>query len=208
MRIRSIVLHHALAGAAESLRHPPHHASHGLERLADSRSSRPVLTAVLLLAAPELEWARLWTFTNYSGLPAPTAARSDRDRAGRKVEPIWKERHPERHPQRIHGAQHLHLSAKTVAAHHLRHLRLHVAEHAEVQLDLDLRLPHAGGRRDRRPRTRLHARRRPRIRARRRRGRARHRPVRAAPVVLLGDRHELLHGSRQACAPRACCGRS
>ena len=33
---------------------------------------------------------------------------------------------PERHPQRIHGAQHLHLSARPVAAHHLRHLRLHL----------------------------------------------------------------------------------
>ena len=69
--------------------------------------------------------------------------------------------------------------------------------HAEVQLDLDLRLSHAGGRRDGRPRTRLHARRRRRVRARRRRRRPRHRRVRAAPVVLLGDRHELLHGGRQ-----------
>ena len=34
--------------------------------------------------------------------------------------------HPERHPQRIHGAQHLHLSARAVDAHHLRHLRLHL----------------------------------------------------------------------------------
>jgi methylmalonyl-CoA mutase len=38
-------------------------------------------------------------------------------------------------------------------------------EHAEIQLDLDLRLSHAGGRRDAGPRTRLHARRRRRIRA-------------------------------------------
>ena len=29
-------------------------------------------------------------------------------------------------------------------------------------------------------------------------GRARHRPLRAAAVVLLGDRHELLHGGREA----------
>jgi methylmalonyl-CoA mutase len=36
-------------------------------------------------------------------------------------------------------------------------------EDAEVQLDLYLRLPHAGGGSDRRPRARLHARRRPRI---------------------------------------------
>ena len=72
------------------------------------------------------------------------------------------------------------------------------AEHAEVQLDLDLRLPHAGGGRDAGPRARLHARRRRRIRPRRPRRRADHRPVRAAPVVLLGDRHELLHGGGQA----------
>ena len=35
--------------------------------------------------------------------------------------------HPERHPQRVHGAQHLHLSARALDAHHLRHLRLHRA---------------------------------------------------------------------------------
>ena len=81
-------------------------------------------------------------------------------------------------------------------------------EHAEVQLDLDFRLSHAGSRRDGGPGTRLHDRRRHRICARRRRGRARHRQVRAAPVVLLGDRHELLHGGRQDARRRACCGRS
>src|SRR3546814_5025617 len=32
------------------------------------------------------------------------------------------------------------------SADHLRHLRLHLAAHAEVQLHLDLRLPHAGDR--------------------------------------------------------------
>ncbi len=69
---------------------------------------------------------------------------------------------------------------------------------AEVQLDLDLRLPHAGGRRDAGPRARLHPGRRRRICARRAQGRAHHRPLRAAAVVLLGDRHELLHGDRQA----------
>ena len=105
--------------------------------------------------------------------------------------------HPERHPQRVHGAQHLHLSARSLDAHHLRHLRLHEREDAEVQLHLHLRLPHAGGRRDGRPGARLHAGRRRRIRARRRRGGPRHRRVRAAAVVLLGDRHELLHGDRQ-----------
>ena len=62
---------------------------------------------------------------------------------------------------------------EAVAAHHLRHLRLHLGAHAEVQFDLDLRLSHAGGRRDARPRARLYARRRRRICARRHRGRPR-----------------------------------
>src|SRR6185436_1184665 len=33
-----------------------------------------VLTVALVLAAQHLEWARLWTFTNFSGLPAGDAA--------------------------------------------------------------------------------------------------------------------------------------
>ena len=105
--------------------------------------------------------------------------------------------HPERHPQRVHGAQHLHLPARAVDAHHLRHLRLHVGEDAEVQLDLHLRLSHAGGRSDGRPRARLHAGRRRRVRARGRGRRPRHRRVRAQALLLLGDRHEFLHGDRQ-----------
>ena len=105
--------------------------------------------------------------------------------------------HPERHPQGVHGPQHLHLPAGAEHADHLRHLRVHRRADAAVQLDLDLRLPHAGGRGDRRPRARLHARRRGRVPPRRARRRPRHRPVRAAAVLLLGDRHELLHGGRQ-----------
>ena len=115
---------------------------------------------------------------------------------------------PERHPQRIHGAQHLHLSAEAVAAHHLRHLRLHLGAYAEVQFDLDLRLSHAGGRSDGRPRTRLYARRRRRICPRRAGGGPRYRPLRAAALVLLRHRHELSSWRSPSCAPRACCGRS
>ena len=57
------------------------------------------------------------------------------------------------------------------------------AQHAEVQPDLGLRLSHAGGRSDGRPRTRLHARRRARICARRLRRRPRRstRSRRASP---------------------------
>ena len=84
---------------------------------------------------------------------------------------------PERHPQRIHGAQHLHLSAKAFDAHHLGHLCVHIDAYAEIQFDLDLRLSHAGGRRDAGPRARLHARRRRRIYSRGCRCRNRHRQI-------------------------------
>ena len=68
---------------------------------------------------------------------------------------------------------------------------------AAVQLDLDLRVPHAGGRGDAGPRARVHPRRRRRVHPRRQGGRARRRRLRPAAVVLLGDRHELLHGGRE-----------
>ena len=58
----------------------------------------------------------------------------------------------------------------------------------------------------RRPGARLYYRRRHRICPRRRRCRADDRPLRAAPVVLLGDRHEFLHGGRQAARRAAALG--
>ena len=76
-------------------------------------------------------------------------------------------------------------------------IAIHAAGDAEVQLDLDQRLPHAGSRSDVRPRARVHDRRRPRVRPRRALEGPRHRPVRRPPLVLLGDRHELLHGDRE-----------
>ena len=95
-----------------------------------------------------------------------------------------------------------------VDADHQRHLRVHLAADAEVQLDLDLRLPHPGGRGDGRPRAGLHAGRRRRVHPRRHRGRAGRRRVRAAAVVLLGDRHELLHGGREAARGPAAVGQA
>ncbi len=38
----------------------------------------------------------------------------------------------ERHSERVHGAQHLHLSAGALDADHLRHLCVHLAEDAEI----------------------------------------------------------------------------
>ena len=110
--------------------------------------------------------------------------------------------------------------------HHRRHLRLHQPADAEVQQHQHQRLPHARGRRHRRPGAGLHAGRRPGVRPHRHQGRARRRRLLPAAVVLLGDRHELLHGGRQAAGgphalgqahqavrarrtPRACrCGRT
>ena len=127
----------------------------------------------------------------------PGALRGRRRGAGGAAGAIGRH-HPERHPQRIHGAQHLHLSAQAVDADHLRHLRLHQREDAEVQLHLDLRLSH--------PRSwchsgfgaRLHARRRCRLHQGRLGRRARHRHVRTPAVLLLGHWDELLHGGGQA----------
>ena len=86
---------------------------------------------------------------------------------------------PERHPQGVHGPQHLHLPAHAVDADHQRHLLVHLAADAALQLDLDLRLPHPGGRGDGRPGARLHAGRRRRVHPGRARGRPGHRRVRA-----------------------------
>ena len=115
--------------------------------------------------------------------------------------------HSERYSEGVHGPQHLHLSAGGLDADRLRHLRFHRGEHAEVQLDLDLRLSHAGGGSDAGPRASLHPRRRRRIHSRRHLGRHERGSVRATPVVLLGNRHEFLHGGGQAARSAQALGR-
>ena len=52
---------------------------------------------------------------------------------------------PERHPQGIHRARHLHLPAAAVAAHRHRHLRVLRARAAALEHDLDQRLSHPRG---------------------------------------------------------------
>ena len=78
----------------------------------------------------------------------------------------------------------------------------------KVQLDLDLRLSHAGSGSDRRPRARLHARRRHRICARRSSKPAWTSIVSRPPLLLLGYRHEFLHGDRQDARRAGCSGPS
>jgi methylmalonyl-CoA mutase len=108
--------------------------------------------------------------------------------------------HSERYSERVHGAQHLHLSAHTLDADHLRHFCVHLTkmpkynsisisgypmQEAGATQDLELAYTLADGVEY------LRAGLRP----------ARRRPLRAAAVILLGDRHELLRKS-----PR--CGRA
>ena len=95
-----------------------------------------------------------------NGAVLPCSPSSSSPAKSRAFRPRSFGHHPERHPERVHGAEHLHLSARALDADRLGHLRLHREEHAEIQLDLDLRLSHAGSWSDRGPRARLHARRR------------------------------------------------
>ena len=78
------------------------------------------------------------------------------------------------------------------------------AEDAEVQLHLDLGLSHPRSRCDSRSGAGVHAGRRRRLPQGGPGCRSGHRQVRAAAVLLLGYRDELLHGGRQAaCRPAA-----
>ncbi len=79
-----------------------------------------------------------------------------------------------------------------------RHHRVHGQAHAEVQLDLDLRLSHAGGGREPGAGAGVHAGRRQGVREDRAGQGPGRRRVRRPAQLLLRDRHELLPRSRQA----------
>ncbi len=104
---------------------------------------------------------------------------------------------PERRAQGVHGARQLHLPARADDAADDRHLRVLRRERAEVEHDLDQRLPHpregllgrAGGR--------LHALQRDRLRRGGARPRPDDRPVRAAARLLLQRPQQRLPGDRQ-----------
>ena len=71
---------------------------------------------------------------------------------------------PERPAQGVLGARHVHLPAEALDAPDHRPVRVLPRADAEVEHDLDQRLPHARGRLHRRPGGRVHARRRDRVR--------------------------------------------
>jgi methylmalonyl-CoA mutase N-terminal domain/subunit len=76
--------------------------------------------------------------------------------AGRKAGAIERD-HPERHSERVHGPQHVYLSAGGIDADYRRHFSLLRGEDAEVQLHQRERVPHAGGGRDGGHRAGVHA---------------------------------------------------
>ena len=129
------------------------------------------------------------------GDPAP-ALRAGRRGAGRSGRAAARHR-PERRPQGVRLARQLHLPARADDAADHRHLRLLRRERAEVEHDLDLRLPHAregllGG-----PGGRLHARQRDRLRRGRDQRGPRREQVRPAACLLLQRAQQRLPGDRQ-----------
>ena len=129
------------------------------------------------------------------GDPA-AALRAGRRGAGRPVREAA--RHgPERRAEGVHGARQLHLPARADDAADHRHLRVLPRERAEMEHDLDLRLPHpregllgrAGGR--------LHALQRDRLRRGGARAGPEDRRVRAPPRLLLQRPQQRLPGDRQ-----------
>ena len=111
---------------------------------------------------------------------------------------------PERHPQGVLRPRELHLSAAALDAADDRPLRLRERAAAEVEHDLDLRLPHPRGGLDGGPGARLHARERDRLRAGGRRRRALAGRVRRAALLLLQRAQPLLPGGGEVpCGPAA-----
>ena len=141
-----------------------------------------------------------------AGVAAPAAVRARRRGAGRQGRAAPRHR-PERHPQGVLRARELHLPAEAVDAPDDRSLRVCARAAAEVEHDLDLRVPHPRGGLDRRPGARVHARERDRLCAGRCRRRALAGRVRRAALVLLQRAQPFLPGGREVPGGTAALGR-
>ena len=114
------------------------------------------------------------------------------------VTPDKLERHdPERHPQGVCGPRDLHLPARAVHAPHHGHLRILLQGSAQLEHDIDLRLPHPRGGLHGRPGSGLHARGRHRLCRRSHQGRPGRGRVRPASFLLLQRPQRPLRGGRQ-----------
>ena len=104
---------------------------------------------------------------------------------------------PERHPQGVRRAEGVPLPARAVDPPGDRHDRVRHARAAQVEHDLDQRLPHPRGRLDGGAGARVHDRRRHGLRRGGDQARPARRRVRAAPELLLQLAQRLLRGDRQ-----------
>ena len=104
---------------------------------------------------------------------------------------------PERHPEGVHRARHVHLSAAAGDAHHHRHLRLGRPRDARVEHHLDQRLSHPRSGLHRGAGTGVHVRQRDRVYRGGDRGRACGRFVCAAALVLLQLAQRFSGGDRE-----------
>ena len=114
----------------------------------------------------------------------------------------------ERHPEGVHRARHLHLSAARLAAHHHRHLRVLRARAAELEHDFDQRLSHSRSRFDGGPGSRLHVRQRHRLRPGRDRRRARRERLRRSDSRSSSTATTIFWRRSPSSARRAGCGRA
>src|SRR6184192_1156965 len=95
-------------------------------------------------------------------------------------------------------AQHAWVPRRARPQDHRGHVRVVRHAHAAVEHDLDLRLPHSGGRSDRGAGARVHARQWVHLRRAGHRARAGRGRVRATPLLLLGYPQRFLRGDREA----------
>ena len=122
------------------------------------------------------------------------------------------ERHdPERHPQGVHRARHVHLSARAEPGAHRGGVSLLRRRSAELESDLDLRLPHSRGRRDRGAGAGVHVRQRDRVRRTRavdagldRRRRSRRGSRSSSPRTTTCSRRSRSFAPRVGCTRASC----
>ena len=131
------------------------------------------------------------------GGPPPARAARDARRHG-----------PERHPEGVHRARHLHLPAPRLDADRHRHLRVLRARAAAMEHDLDQRVPHPRGRIDGRAGDRLHARQRDRLRGRSPRRRARRERSSGSGSRSSSTATTTSSRRSRSSAPRGGCGRA
>ena len=125
------------------------------------------------------------------GVDSPGPVRRARRRA-RRTPGLARRHGAERRAQGVHRARHVHLSGGPEPEARLGHHRILRSRDSAVEPDLDLRIPHPGGRVDGSSGGRVHICRRARVRGTGNRRRPRHRVVRARLSFFFAAHNDLL----------------